>query len=601
MIKRLLTLVFCLFAVPALAAVENAHGIALHGEPKYKADFTHLDYANPAAPKGGELRLSAMGTFDSTNSYILKGDAAAGLSMVYETLMESTADEANSAYGLLAESISFPDDRSWVSFKLRKEAKFADGKPVTPDDVIWSFDTLKAKGHPFYRSYYNDVAKVEKTSDNEVKFTFTKPGNTELPLIMGQLPVLPKHDWEKRKFEETTLDKVLGSGPYKIENVDPGRSITFIRVTDWWGAKLPINTGRYNFDRIHFDYYRDFTVAQEALLAGKFDFKQESSAKAWATAYDAPVVKNGLVKKEVIKNELPTGMQAFAYNIRRPLFADPKVREALAYAFDFEWSNKNLAYGSYMRTASYFHNSELAAAALPSADELALLEPFRTQLPERVFTEVYQPPKTDGSGNIRANMRKAIELLGQAGWTLKNNELVNAEGKKFAFEILVDRSDFERWILPFISNLEKLGIKATLRVVDAAQYQNRLKDFDFDVLIQVFGQSLSPGNEQRDFWHSAKADIRGSRNIVGIKNPVVDALIEKLVQAKDRQELVTITRALDRVLQWNFYVIPQWSIGSFRIAYWDIFGRPAINPPYGLPMSETWWIDAEKQKKIRGK
>jgi microcin C transport system substrate-binding protein len=593
---------FLLIAAPALAdSADHAAGIALHGEPKYKAGFTKLDYVNPDAPKGGEIRLYGMGSFDSTNSFILKGEKAEGLSLVYETLMESTLDEANSSYGLLAESVSYPEDRSWVSFTLRKEAKFSDGKPVTADDVIWSFETLKTKGHPAYRSYYNDVAKVEKVNNHEVKFTFSKSGNNELPFIMGQLTVLPKHDWEKRKIEETTLDKVIGSGPYMIETIDPGRSITYVRNKDWWGAKLPINVGRYNFERIRYDMYRDATVAQEAFLAGKFDFKSENVAKSWATAYNAPVITKGLVKKETIAHQLPAGMQAFALNSRRPIFADPKVREALAYAFDFEWSNKNFAFGSYTRSRSFFQNSELAATGLPSEAELKVLEPFRAQLPERVFTTEYAPPKNDGSGNNRENMRKALDLLGQAGWKLQNTELVNDKGEKFTFEFLIPEPAFERWIQPFARNLEKLGIKTSIRVVDTAQYQNRLDGFDFDVIVQTFPQSLSPGNEQRDFWHSSKADVNGSRNILGIKNPVVDDLIEKIIQARTRDDLITYCRALDRVLQWNFYVIPQWHMRAFRVAYWDVFGKPAVNPPYGLPMTETWWIDAEKQKKIRGK
>lgn len=592
-----------LFALarPLYAATENAHGVALHGEPKYKADFTHLDYVNPDAPKGGLLRMAAMGSFDNLNPYILKGEQAAGLSLIYETLMEGTADEANSAYGLIAESISFPDDRSWVSFKIRGTARFHDGKPITADDVLYSFELLKTKGHPFYRSYYRDVAKAEKLGPREVKFVFTKPGNRELPMILGQLPVLPKHIWATRTFEETTLDLPIGSGPYKIESMDKGRSLTYVKVKDWWAANLPINKGRYNFEHIRFDYYLDNTVAHEAFLAGRYDVKQENVAKAWATAYDAPVVKNGLVKRDVIKNQLPSGMQAFAFNTRRSLFADARVREALAYAFDFEWANKNLAFNAYKRTVSYFDNSELAATGLPSADELKLLEPYRAELPPRLFTETYAPPNTDGSGNNRANMRKAQELLAGAGWALRDHVLKNTKGEAFTFEFLIDNPMFERWIQPFVRNLEKLGIKTTLRVVDSAQFQNRLNDFDFDVTVAVFAQSLSPGNEQLDFWGSKQADIKGSRNLAGIQNKVVDMLAEKITAAQDRAELLTITHALDRVLLWNFYVIPQWHIDSFRIAYWDIFGRPAVNPPYGLPITDSWWRDAGKASAIDSK
>lgn len=579
-------------------AATDAYGVALHGTPKYQADFKHLDYVSPDAPKGGEIRFSAIGSFDSLQPYLLKGDKADGLGLVYETLMESTLDEPNSTYGLIAQSISYPADRSFVSFKLRPEATFNDGTPITVEDVIWSFETLRTKGHPFYRSYYRDVAKVEKLGAHEVKFTFATPGNTELPLILGQLPVLPKHDWEKKKFEETTLEFPLGSGPYKIAAIDPGHSITLERVKNWWGAKLPMHVGRYNFDRVRYDYYLDATVAQEAFLSGRYDFKAENIAKSWATAYDAPAVKDGLIKKEVIKNELPSGMQCFVYNTRRAVFKDPLVREALGYAFDFEWSNKSLAYSAYKRTVSFFDNSELAATGLPSAEELKLLEPFRAEVPERVFTETYAPPKTDGSGNNRDNMKKAQSLLEKAGWQLKDGALRDVKGQPFTFEIVVDSPTFERWIQPFMRNLEKLGIKTTFRVVDSAQYQNRLNDFDFDMTIAVFAQSLSPGNEQRDFWGSAKADVPGSRNLPGIKNKVVDALTDKITQAKSREELLTITHALDRVLLWNFYVLPQWHIDSFRLAFWDKFGRPAINPPYGLPVEDTWWLDANKAAKI---
>lgn len=597
----LLSLALSPAALLADAAV-NAHGVALHGAPKYAPDFKHLDYVNPSAPKGGEIRLSVMGSFDNLNPYILKGEQAAGLGLVYETLMEGTADEPNSAYGLIAETISFPEDRASVSFTLRKEARFHDGKPVTADDVLFSFETIKAKGHPSYRSYYRDVAKAEKINDHEVKFTFVKPGNRELPLILGQLPVLPKHIWANKKFEETTLDLPVGSGPYTIETLDKGRSLTYARTKNWWAENLPLNRGRYNFEHIRYDYYLDQTVAHEAFLAGRYDFKQENVAKAWATAYDAAVVKNGAVRKDILKNELPSGMQAFVFNTRRALFADAKVREALAYAFDYEWANKNLAFGSYTRTRSYFDNSELAAVGLPAPEELSVLESYRTELPSRVFSESYAPPKTDSSGNNRSNMKKAQDLLQEAGWTLKGNQLQNAKGDAFRFEIIIDSPMFERWIQPFLRNLEKLGVTGSIRLVDSAQFQNRLNDFDFDMTIAVFPQSLSPGNEQLDFWGSAQADIKGSRNLAGIKSKAVDDLCNRITQAKDRAELLTLVHALDRVLQWGFYVIPQWHINSFRIAYWDVFGRPEKNPPYGLPVTETWWLDgvkAEKANKAR--
>jgi len=593
------SLLLCLFASP-LYAVEDAPGVALYGVPKYPAHFQHLDYVNPDAAKGGTIRFAAMGGFDTLNPSILKGDKAEGLGLVYQTLMEATLDEPNSIYGLVAQSMAFPEDRSWVSFKLRPEARFSDGTPVTVEDVIWSFETLQKQGHPFYRSYYRDVVKAEKMGPHEVKFTFSSKGNTELPMILGQLPVLPQHDWVKRKFAETTLEPVIGSGPYKIESVDPGHSITFVKVKDWWGAALPLNKGRYNFDRVRWDYYRDAEVAQEAFMAHRYDFKMENIAKTWATGYEGAALQRGDIKKESLKNQLPSGMQAFAYNIRRPLFQNPLVREALAYAFDYEWANKNLAYGAYARTISYFDNSELAATGLPSPEELALLTPWRNDLPPRVFTQTYAPPKTDGSGNNRANMKQARALLQQAGWTIQGggqgDVLKNSKGEAFTFEILLDNPVFERWIQPFLRNLEKLGIKANVRVVDSAQYQNRLNDFDFDMIVAVFNQSLTPGNEQRDFWGSAKADVPGSHNLMGIKNQVVDFLTDKITTAKTRPELLTAVHALDRVLLWNFYVIPQWHTDSYRIAYWKNLTRPPINPPYGLPVVDSWQMTGDRRQ-----
>jgi microcin C transport system substrate-binding protein len=594
---------FFLFAllIPVYAqaqAVTDAEGIALHGDVKYKSGWPHLDYVNPDAPKGGELRLAVVGGFDSLQPYLVKGDKVDGLGLVYQTLMESTLDEPNSSYGLVASGVTYPEDRSKVSFKLRPEAKFNDGSPITVEDIIWSFNTLREKGIPHYRSYYRDVAKVEKTGPHEITFIFSKVGNTELPFIIGQLPIIPKSDWVKKKFEETTLQKPMGSGPYEVESVDPGHSITYVRVKNWWGAALPINKGRYNFDRIRYDYYRDPTVLQEAFLAGRFDFKAENIAKSWATAYKSPAITAGQIVKKELPNQLPSGMQAFVYNTRRPIFSDPLVREALAYAFDFEWANKNLAYSSYVRTRSYFDNSELESTSLPTGKELEILNAYRDKLPERVFTQEYNPPKTDGSGNTRDNMRKAMELLNKAGWKLQNSVLMNAKGEAFKFEFMSDSPAFERWVQPFMRNLEKLGIKVNLRIVDSAQYVNRMNDFDFDMTITVFAQSLSPGNEQMDFWGSSKADVKGSKNYAGIKNPVIDELVEGVIRAKGMDELKTYVHALDRVLQWGFYVIPNWHFNKYRLAYWDIFGTPAINPPYGLPVDDAWWVDTAKAAKI---
>lgn len=582
-------------AAAAADLTTKGHGIAMHGDLKYGPDFTHFDYTNPGAPKGGELRLYGLGTFDSFNPFIIRGNPDDGSARIYDTLLVSSADEPFSEYGLLAETIETPADRSWVIFTLRAAARWHDGRPITVDDVMWTFETLRSKGQPAYRAYYANVASVEKVGERAVKFTF-KPGeNRELPLIVGQLPVLPKHYWEGRDFEASTLDPPLGSGPYKIDRFEPGRWSTYRRVADYWGNDLPVNRGRNNFDVIRYDYYRDMTVALEALKAGAYDLRNEASSKEWATAYDVPAVREGLLKKEEIKHDRPAGMQGYAYNLRRPLFQDRRVRQALGYAFDFEWSNRTLFYGQYTRTRSYFANSELAANGIPTGLELPVLEPFQGKLPDEVFTTEYQPPATDGSGNIRDNLRKAAELLKAAGWSInpQTKKLVNAQGQPFEFEILLFDPAYERITLPFVKNLERLGVTARVRTVDSAQYKKRTDDFDFDVVMQVWPQTLSPGNEQRGYWSSAYADQPGSPNVLGLKDPVVDALVEQIVAAPDRQSLVARTHALDRVLQWGFYVIPNWYIPYDRLAYWDKFGRPAVIPSQGAQI-DAWWVDPAK-------
>lgn len=603
------TMTLCLAALaPARAEdVKPVHALAMHGEPKYGADFQHFDYVNPDAPKGGEVKLSAIGTFDNLNPFILKGVADASIDdYTFDTLTVQSHDEAFTEYGLIAETIEIPPDRSWVAYTLRPEARFHDGSPVTVEDVIFTFETLKSKGHPFYRAYYANVEKAEKVGERKVKFSFSGGVNRELPLIMGQMAVLSKKDWEGKNFEETTLKAPLGSGPYQVKSVDPGRSITYERVKDYWAADLPVKRGLNNFDTIRIDYYRDRTVTLQAFKAGDYDFRAESAARDWATGYDSPALQAGLIKKEEIRNEIPTGMQGFVFNTRREFFKDPRVREALGYAFDFEWSNKTLFYGAYTRTKSYFSNSELASQGLPGPEELKILEPFRGRIPDAVFTQEYQPPVTDGSGNIRDNLRKAFDLLKAAGWVIKDKQLVNEKtGQPMTFEILLDEPVFERIALPFKKNLERLGIDAKVRTVDDAQFTKRVESFDFDMIIHSFGQSLSPGNEQRDYWSSDKADVKGSRNVIGIKDPVVDELINLVIAAPDRESLIFRTRALDRVLLWGHYVIPNWHIRAFRVAYWDEFSRPAVSPKYSLGF-DTWWIDpakaatlAEKRKTLR--
>jgi microcin C transport system substrate-binding protein len=573
--------------------VAPAHGVAMHGDLKYGPDFEHFDYVNPNAPKGGTVTFASIGTFDTLNPFIIKGTSADGLGFLFETLTVQSEDEPFSEYGLLAESIEMPEDRSWVAFTLRPEARWHDGRPVTVEDVIFSFDTLKEKGLPFYRAYYRNVIKAEAAGERRVKFTFEQTTNRELPLILGQLPILPKHYYENVEFEKTTLQPPLGSGPYRIKSLEPGRRIVYERAKDYWGADLPVSRGFYNFDEIRYEYYRDANVALEAFKAGGYDIRVENTSKFWATAYSGPMFEAGWIAKEEIPHELGTGMQGFVFNTRRAMFQDPRVRQALAYAFDFEWTNRTIMYGQYDRTESYFSNTELAAEGLPSEAELELLEPFRDQLPEAVFTEVYQAPSSEGEGGVRQNLRTALGLLREAGWSVEGGRLVNAEGQPFRFEILLNGPSFERHTLPFIRNLERLGIQATVRAIDPAQYQNRLDEFDFDMVVGTFGQSLSPGNEQREYWGSEAADIPGSRNVIGIKDPVVDQLIDKIIEAPTREDLVTATRALDRVLLWGHYVIPHWHSRTFRVAYWNKFDRPETTPPYGLPLF-SWWVDPVK-------
>lgn len=574
------------------------HGSSLFGELKYGPDFDHFDYVNPDAPKGGAVRYGVFGSFDSLNPFIVKGQAAAGSSTyIYDTLMTASMDEPASEYGLLAESVRHPKDYSSVTYRLRSRATWHDGEPVTPEDVVWTFETLK-KSHPFYNAYYANVVKAEKTAEHEVTFTFNQTGNRELPQIVGQLPVLPKHYWtgknakgETRNFAETTLEPPLGSGPYRVGKVSPGRSITFERVPDYWAADLPVNAGTNNFDKIVFEYFRDTTVALEALKGDRVDFRIENSAKNWATEYDVPPVRRGDLKREEIRTMNPAGMQAFAFNTRRNKFKDARVREAFNWAFDFEWMNKNLFYDSYTRTDSYFANSELAAHGLPQGRELAILKEFEDKLPPEIFTEAYENPKTDGSGNNRANLRKAAALLKDAGWTIKDGKLTSEQGEVMTVEFLLDQPTFERVVAPFQQSLKRLGIEATIRTVDTPQYKNRTDSYDFDIIVDTFGQSLSPGNEQREFWGCAAAEKTGSRNTAGICDPVVEKLIDKIIYAESRAELIAASRALDRVLLFGHYVVPQWYSPNTRLAYWARMKHPEEMPPYSSGFPTIWWAD----------
>lgn len=579
--------------------VVRSHAIAMHGKAKYGPDFKHFDYVNPDAPVGGTLRLATEGSFDSFNPFIPKGDAANP--GVFETLLTSSEDEAFTEYGLIAESIEYPEDRSWVIFHLRPEARWHDGKPITPEDVIFSLETLRKEGQPFYRYYYGSVKTAEKVGERSVKFSFGDAANLELPLIIGQLAILPKHWWEGRDFAKTLLDPPLGSGPYKVGKFEPGRFMERVRVDDYWGKDLPVNRGKNNFERIRTDYYRDRIAIREAVKAGAVDFFAENQAKAWAVDWDTPAVREERLIKTLVKQRTPQGMQAFVLNTRRARFQDPRVRQAITLAFDFEWTNQNLFYGQYKRTDSFFANSELAATGAPSGEELAILECLRKRLPRTVFWPPVKPPETDGTGWPRENLRQSFALLKEAGYEVRDLKLVNVEtGEPFRFEILLVSPAFERIVLPFKRNLARLGIDVRVRLVDQSQYINRLRQYDFDSVISGWGQSESPGNEQRDYWGSAAANRPGGRNLIGIATPEIDALIELLIEAPDRNSLVARTRALDRVLLAGHWVVPNWHIAAQRIVYWDIFGRQENSPYKGVSIM-TWWLDPAKAGTKRNK
>ena len=578
-------------SLPTLAAPQ--HAVTLYNEaPKYPADFKHFDYVNPDAPKGGTFRQNGFGGFDSLNPFISKGVPADNIELIYDTLTRASLDEPFSQYGLIARQIEKAPDNSWVRFHLRPEARFHDGQPVRAEDVVFTFNTLIKSGAPLYRGYYADVSEVVAEDPLRVLFKFKHSNNRELPLILGQLPVLPKHWWEGRDFTKGSLEVPVGSGPYRVAEVKPGRSIRLQRDKDYWGKDLPINRGFYNFDTLSVDYYRDNTVALQAFKAGQFDYWFETSAKNWATAYDIPAVREKRLIREEIPNGTPTGMQGFVFNLRRPVFEDVRVRQALSLLLDFEWTNKQLFNGAYTRTGSYFENSDMAATGLPDADELKILEPLRGKIPEQVFNEAFKNPVTDGSGMIREQQRQAYKLLQDAGWRIENDKMVDAEGKPLAIEFLLAQTEFERILLPYKRNLADLGITLNIRRVDVAEYINRLRSRDFDMIVGGFPQSNSPGNEQREFWQSSSADNPGSRNFMGLKDPAIDSLVESLINADSRQSLVAHTRALDRVLLWGFYVVPNWHIKTWRVAYWNHIGHPDTPPKYDIGIN-TWWIKPE--------
>ena len=584
------------------------HGLSLFGEIKYPADFKRFDYVNPDAPKGGAARQILIGTFDNFNVAVagVKGSYAVAAGLIYESLTTSSLDEVSTEYGALAEMVSHPEDFSWVTYRLRAQAKWHDGKPVTPDDVIFSLDAFK-KYHPQYSAYYRHVVKAEMSGERDIKFTFDAPGNRELPQIVGQLTVLPKHWWEgvdsegrKRDISATTLEKPLGSGAYRIKEFAPGRTIVLERVKNYWGSDLNINVGRNNFDELRYEYFRDSTVALEAFKGDQVDWRTENSAKNWATAYDFPAVTENRVLREEFTNRSSGIMQAFAFNIRRDKFRDPRVRRALNFAFDFEEMNKQIFFGQYKRINSYFDGTELASSGLPQDKELEILETVRAEVPAEVFTTAYTNPVGGSPEAVRDNLREGLRLFKEAGYEVRDRKLVDTKtGTPFALELLVEDPSFERVMLFFKPSLERLGIAVSVRTIDPTQYENRLRSWDFDVVVSSWPESLSPGNEQREYWGSQAADMAGSRNIIGIKNPAIDKLIERVIFTKDRNDLVAATRALDRVLLWNHYVVPQWNYPKIRTARWDRFGRPPEMPKYGLSGFPTiWWYDADKAARI---
>ncbi len=588
-----LTVIACLLLVPNLArAQEPTHGLSLFGAPALGKNFAHYPYVNPQAPKGGELRVAAIGSFDNLNNFTIKGSAAEGLGMIYDTLMDTSLDEPSTAYGLIAETVSHPADYASVTFVLRKQARFHDGSPVRAEDVAFSLEALRA-ANPFYRAYYRDVAGTDILGPHTIRIRFAARGNRELPLILGQLPILPKAYWTRdaRSLEETTLDPPPGSGPYIIERINAGRSITYKRNENYWARDLNVAQGRFNFERIKYEYFGDDTIAFEALKAGDIDYRREFSSRIWATGYDTDAVTQNRLKLETVPLKNGKGMQAFIFNTRRSPFDDARVREALNWAYDFEWTNKNLFYGQYARTGSFFEGSELAATGKPDAAELKFLEPLRGQIPDKTFGLRIANPVADGSGNIRTHLRKARALLEEAGWKIDAGKLKRGSAQ-FEMEFLLVQPAFERIVAPYIRNLERLGITARTRIIDPSQYQNRLNNYDFDAVVASFGQSLSPGNEQRDYWSSQSADTPGGKNLIGIRDPAVDALIEKLIFAASRAELVAATRALDRVLLSNHYVVPQWHAPHERLAYWQKLAHPARMPGLALGFPDLWWHDA---------
>lgn len=591
MINKILFIVLILSA--NIYAKKESY-MSLGTTPKYQKNFTHFDYVNPKAKKGGTYKQASRGTYDSFNPFILKGLSASGIGLLYDTLMSASADESSVYYPLIAKEVEIDENNNWVIFYINENARFSDGSHVRAEDVKFSFDILIEKGSPQYKRYYSDIKDVEVLNDLSVRFNFKTNTNKELPVILVSLNIMSKKFWSDKDFIKADDTVPLGSGPYLIDSYKFGKYIKYKRNKNYWAKDLNVNLGSYNFNKIQYDYYKDQSVTLEAFKAGEFDYREEYTAKTWATMYKGKNFDNGLIKTENRMHENPQGMQAFGFNLRNPLFKNKEIRKAINLAFDFEWTNKQLFFSQYKRSQSYFDNSELSSSGLPSKEELLLLNPLKNQIPSSVFQEEFKTNITKGSGKIRKELRAALKILKKEGWSFKNKVLVK-DGKEFVFEILLYQPNFERVVQPFIKNLKKIGIIASLKVLDAVSYSNKVKNYNFDMMVISYPVSLSPGNELKYFWGSLSADIRGSQNYMGIKNPAIDTLIDHVIIAKNRKELLTSVKALDRVMLNNYYVIPQWHSSSYRIAYWNKFNQPKIHPKYSIGIM-TWWFKDEYLK-----
>lgn len=598
---RYFSLLFFLISLVLLPSVEvtstetiTATSMAEFGSPLYPEDTAFFPYVNPDAPKGGKIVLGDFGTFDSLNPYILKGNYPRSIGLTQDSLMSGSGDELFAAYPLIAESIEYPQDKSWIIFNLNPKARYHDGVTITAEDFVFTLETIKNHGRPFLRSFYAEVEKAEALTERRLKFTFNSKDSMKPLMKVAGLSPLPRHYWQDKDITKTTLVPPLASGAYRISTIDPGRSITYERVKDYWAQELPVNIGTANIDTIHYDYYRDFDIMFVAFTAGKIDFWTEYQSKRWATGYDLPQIQEGTMIKEELADATPQGIQAFFFNLRQPKFSDIRVREAISLLFDFETTKRTVLFNQYTRTKTFFPNSDYGSSGLPTPEEIALLTPFKEQLTPAVLSEPFEPSHTEGNGRIRKQLRKALRLFKAAGWSLSDNKMVNSQGEQLVIEFLIDQPSGERIIAPFIQNMKKVGIAASIRIVDSSQYENRTDNFDFDIISVKLNFFPPPGPELRSYYGSQEADVKGSANLAGIKNPVIDALIEKIIAAKDLDTLMMTTRAMDRVLLWNHYVIPQFHNDIDRIAYWNKFSRPKRKPKYSVGFPSTWWIDPQK-------